>query len=136
MPPWRMNLSTVKIRQLKATTDLHDDPVFKSPRTTQKWAAEVQLRCQVEMNAYNAYSPNRTGDSKRSNGHLTFKKKYLDDKGVTLKNGDRITGILDKGATFTTTDFRIVQVRATGRLPNPTLIIAEFRDAREEKAAP
>ena len=134
--PARLNLTSIKVRQLKATADLHDDPVFGSPRTDKKWGAETELRCQLELHAYNSYAAKRSGNAQRSDGHATFRKAYLSKKGVTLKVGDRVTAIKDRGAVFTTTEFRITQVRPTGRLPNPLLVIAEFEHDREAKETP
>jgi len=122
-----MNLTSIKVRQLKAAADVHVDTVFKSPQTAAKWDAEIELRCQLEIDAYNSYSARHSGSAERSSGHAVFRKSYLAKKGITLQVGDRITAVKDKGAAFTTTEFRILQVRPTGRLPNPTLILASFR---------
>lgn len=134
--PLRMNLTSVKVSQLKAASAVQADPDYRRPRTETKFMAETELRCQVAYNAYNAYSPRQAGDASRSSGHLTFRKSYLDDKGVTLKIGDKVTAVLDRGVTFRTVDFRLVQVRPAGHLPNPGLVIADFVDAREERSVP
>ena len=134
--PVRMNLTSVKIRRQRATSALHDDPAFKAPRTAVQWDAEIVLRCQVEIDSWNSYAATHSGSAERSSGHLTFSKAYLDAKGIVLRVGDRITAVLDKGAAYTTTDFRVVQVRPTGRLPNPTLVIVAFTHDGESKGGP
>lgn len=134
--PLRMNLTTVKVSQLKAVSAVQADADYRRPRTEAKFQTAVELRCQIAYNAFNSYSARQAGDASVSSGHLTFRKSYLDDRGVTLKIGDKVTAVLDRGVTFRTVDFRLVQVRPAGHLPNPGLVIADFVDAREERSTP
>lgn len=136
MLPARMNLTSIRIRQERATSALHDDPVYRAPRTEARWGAEIELRCQLELDAYNSFAATRSGSAERSSGHATFRKAHLDAKGVTLGVGDRITGILDRAGVFAATEFRVLQVRPTGRLRNPLLIIAEFRHDQQRRETP
>lgn len=130
-----MNLSKVKIRQIQSVANALLDADFGRPRTSSEFqSTELTLACQVVISSHERLHPKQAGDPDRVAGHLVFRKRYLDGK-ATLRKGDKIVGILDKGTTYRTVDYRVTEVRPSGHLPNPTVIMVFFEHAKEEREA-
>lgn len=134
MPPFRMNLTTLKIAPAKAAADVAMDTVFKAPRSDLVETATVTVRAQVYYNAFNTLSPSKGGDRDMSFGHITFSASYLRKIAFMPKVGDRVTSVIDYGSTFRAVNFRIVQVQPSGHLPHPELVVAFFEHDRESRA--
>ena len=134
--PSRMNLTSVKIRQIRTAAQLVADADFEQARSGDEYGAEMTLRCQVYYNSFGRLSPTRTGDAEAASGRLVFSRRYLVTKGVTLKKGDKITAVTDRGTTFTTVAFRLIDVQPSGHLPNPGLMVAFFEHDQENRQSP
>ena len=132
-----MNLTTVKIQQIKAVADVQTDEDFRQPRSGSVFASTIQtLRCQINYNSFRRRDASPTGDRDRTSGRLVFKKRYLAKKGVTLQKGDKVIAIRDIDKTDITVAWRISEVLPQAHLPTPGLIVARFERDREERDAP
>jgi len=129
--PIHMNLNLVKIRSLNTVQP--KDNHYREVVGQHKYGAEVELYCQVIIDKFDNRMYTWTGNSGETTGHLCFAQSYLDTIGVTLKRGDRITGIRKWNGTWTTYDLEITQVTPRGNLPAPLLLFAYFNERHETR---
>jgi len=109
-----MNPVRIVIKQLD-TTETVKDPDFREPVGVKHHDDDLVLQGQVNLAAKKTYfvsTPSRTGDMEPTKGHLVFRKRYLDDLGVTLRKGDTIVEV--------------------GPASNPTPINCGIEDVRPE----
>lgn len=132
--PIRLNLVRVQIKQL-STTVTQKDPDFREPIGETHYGEPIELEAQVNLATRPKYfvsAPSRSGDMEPTRGRLVFRKKYLDDLGVTLKKGDRVIEVgPETNPTPINCDF--VEIRPESPLRGDFLLIyAEFEwDQRE-----
>ena len=133
--PYRMNLVAIKIAQLnKATTIVDSD--YGQPITEKDRSIMVELIGQSSVHGKDWYALNRTrrgveaiGDAPESSGHLCFKEKYLEAKGIMIKKDDQIIEIAGHSV-----DFIITEVRPQAPLRGRTrLIMVYFEEEKERR---
>jgi hypothetical protein len=94
------------------------DTDFREPSGTRSFRETIELDGQVSNNTFQELVASITGQEPRSDGHLVFRKTDLDNKNVTLKNGDRIVKMADFD-----TDLIIEQVRPYAPLRGDFLLL-------------
>lgn len=122
--PFRMNTMRIVIAQLD-TVKTVKDPDFREPVGVKHTETQIVLEGQVNLADKAKFffqAPSRTGDTEPTKGHLVFRKKYLDDLGVTLKKGDRIVEVGPESGP-TPVDCNINEVRPESPLRGDFLLI-------------
>lgn len=109
-----------------ATTAI--DPDFDEPLGAAARGASITLRGQVNYGSASGHHErlvrSRTGDEAASSGHLLFRKKDLDDAGVTIGKGDRVSSIAGVSV-----DLEIIEVRHQAPLRGVFLLtMCPFRE--------
>ena len=86
------------------------DSIFDEPIAVEMRESSCTVQGQIRNDLDDRLKRTRTGDGSDSAGHVLFRKSDLDDAGVTLKKGDRITKIAG-------VDFDVVIIEVTYKAP-------------------
>jgi len=122
--PRRMATMRIVIAQLDIVKTVKD-PDFREPVGAKHSETQIVLEGQVNLAGKKKFfvqAPSRTGDTEPTKGHLVFRKKYLDDLGITLKKGDRVVEVGPESGP-TTVDCDIDEVRPESPLRGDFLLI-------------
>ena len=99
------------------------DEDFREPSGIRQLSDPIIVTPQVATRDFNELVATVTGNEKRQQGHLTFRKQDLDDENLELKNGDRIVKMEDFDV-----DLIIEQVQPRAPLRGKFLLIeTEYR---------
>src|SRR5574343_822211 len=121
MPPFRMNLTTVKVRRLLRSSTLTDTE-FKEATETKEYSAEEDFRCQVRHKVYDRSNRQMAGNVPFYSTVLCY--KLPTDLTKRLQRGDKVTGLPDGRGGYDVVDLVVNEVGPAGHLPGPTIWFA------------
>jgi len=133
--PFRINPVEIKIRHFDTVATVIDED-FREELSGKVFESETTIKGQVNFRGKDLrnLTPTMGGDAEATSGYFVFKKSDLDDAGVALKKGDRITEIANEPM-----DIELTQIRFESPLRDPNgigeflLVYAEFEELREER---